>query len=95
MIPRQQHLFEEHAKAKAKAAGDDEAMFMYKNFYTALEYRLPPTAGWGMGTHHIPVFLTDSIYFKEVRLFPTMNPEDKENAATADTLESTTHGTSV
>ena len=46
MIPRQQHLFEEHAKAKAKAAGDDEAMFMYKNFYTALEYRLPPTAGW-------------------------------------------------
>ena len=90
---RQWQLFKE--QAKAKATGDDEVMFRDEYFCTTLEYRLPPTAGWGMGTHHIPVFLTDSIYFKEVRLFPTMNPEDKENAATADTLESTTHGTSV
>ncbi|XP_003829594.4 lysine--tRNA ligase isoform X3 [Pan paniscus] len=91
---RQRQLFEE--QAKAKAAGDDEAMFIDENFCTALEYGLPPTAGWGMGIDRVAMFLTDSNNIKEVLLFPAMKPEDKkENVATTDTLESTTVGTSV
>ncbi|XP_037671861.1 lysine--tRNA ligase isoform X2 [Choloepus didactylus] len=91
---RQRQLFEE--QAKAKAAGDDEAMYIDENFCTALEYGLPPTAGWGMGIDRVTMFLTDSNNIKEVLLFPAMKPEDKkENVATTDTLESTTVGTSV
>lgn len=73
---RQRELFED--QAKAKAAGDDEAMFIDDNFCTALEYGLPPTAGWGMGIDRLTMFLTDSNNIKEVLLFPAMKPEDNK-----------------
>ena len=40
-------------QAKDKAAGDDEAQLIDENFCTALDYGLPPTAGWGMGIDRI------------------------------------------
>ena len=43
---------------------------------TALEYGLPPTAGWGMGIDRITMLLTDSCTIKEVLLFPAMKPKD-------------------
>ncbi|XP_077687108.1 lysine--tRNA ligase isoform X2 [Eretmochelys imbricata] len=75
--PFQQRQFFED-QAKAKAAGDDEAMFIDDNFCTALEYGLPPTAGWGMGIDRLTMFLTDSNNIKEVLLFPAMKPEDNK-----------------
>ncbi|CAI9744194.1 lysine--tRNA ligase isoform X2 [Octopus vulgaris] len=63
-------------QAQDKAAGDDEAMYVDENFCTALEYGLPPTAGWGMGIDRVTMFLTDSNNIKEVLLFPAMKPED-------------------
>jgi len=51
-----------------KAAGDDESMFYDEGFCTALEYGLPPTAGWGLGVDRLTMFLTDSNNIK-VRTF--------------------------
>ncbi|KAK2102302.1 Lysine--tRNA ligase [Saguinus oedipus] len=91
---RQRQLFEE--QAKAKAAGDDEAMFIDENFCTALKYGLPPTTGWGMAIDRVAMFLTDSNNIKELLLFPAMKPEDKkENVAATDKRESTAVSTSV
>ncbi|XP_069491564.1 lysine--tRNA ligase isoform X1 [Ambystoma mexicanum] len=87
---RQREMFEE--QAKAKAAGDDEAMFIDENFCTALEYGLPPTAGWGMGLDRLTMFLTDSNNIKEVLLFPAMKPEDNKKEAVPETVP---EGTSV
>ncbi|CAJ0564216.1 unnamed protein product, partial [Mesorhabditis spiculigera] len=71
---RQRACFEQ--QAKDKDAGDDEAQMVDENFCTALEYGLPPTAGWGMGIDRLSMFLTDSHNIKEVLFFPAMRPED-------------------
>lgn len=55
---------------QAKAEGDDEAMFIDETFCTALEYGLPPTAGWGMGIDRLAMFLTDSNNIKVIILWP-------------------------
>lgn len=72
----QRERFQE--QAKDKAAGDDEAQLIDENFCTALEYGLPPTAGWGMGIDRLAMFLTDSNNIKEVLFFPAMKPEDQK-----------------
>eukprot|EP00826_Nyctotherus_ovalis_P045668 TRINITY_DN5077_c0_g1_i1.p1 TRINITY_DN5077_c0_g1~~TRINITY_DN5077_c0_g1_i1.p1 ORF type:complete len:481 (+),score=192.09 TRINITY_DN5077_c0_g1_i1:575-2017(+) len=59
---------------KAKEAGDEEAQQIDENFITALQYGLPPTAGWGMGIDRLTMLLTDTINIQEVILFPTMKP---------------------
>ena len=64
-------------QAKDKDAGDDEAQLIDENFCTALEYGLPPTAGWGLGIDRLTMFLTDANTIKEVLLFPAMKPEEK------------------
>uniref|UniRef100_H2Z669 Lysine--tRNA ligase n=1 Tax=Ciona savignyi TaxID=51511 RepID=H2Z669_CIOSA len=69
----QRERFEQ--QALDKAAGDDEAQMVDENFCTALEYGLPPTAGWGMGIDRLTMFLTDSNNIKEVLLFPAMKPD--------------------
>ncbi|XP_019742519.1 lysine--tRNA ligase isoform X1 [Hippocampus comes] len=79
---KQRELFEQQAKAKAE--GDDEAMFIDETFCTALEYGLPPTAGWGMGIDRLTMFLTDSNNIKEVLLFPAMKPDDNKTGVPAE-----------
>lgn len=59
-------------QAKDKAAGDDEAQAIDEDFITALEYGLPPTAGWGMGLDRVAMFLTDSNNIKVIKIIKTM-----------------------
>jgi len=63
-------------QAQAKDDGDDEAQCVDEEFVRALEYGLPPTAGWGMGIDRLTMLLTDSVNIKEVLLFPAMKPNE-------------------
>lgn len=69
---KQRDTFEQ--QAKDKAAGDDEAQLIDETFLNALEYGLPPTAGWGMGIDRLTMLLTDTNNIKDVCFFPAMRP---------------------
>ena len=69
-------------QAEAAADGDEEAQGVDTGFVQALEYGLPPTAGWGMGIDRMTMLLSDTNNIKEVILFPAMKPnEDRTQAA--------------
>jgi lysyl-tRNA synthetase class 2 len=65
-------------QVKQKNAGDDEAQFFDEDYCVALEYGLPPTAGWGLGIDRLTMMLTNNYNIKEVILFPAMKPEDEK-----------------
>jgi len=69
----QRARFEE--QAKAKEAGDEEAMSVDDDYIRALEYGLPPTGGMGLGIDRVVQLLTGTTTIKDVILFPTLRPE--------------------
>ena len=52
-------------------------MCVDEDYVRALEYGLPPTAGWGMGIDRLTMLLTDTNNIKEVLLFPAMKPDQQ------------------
>ncbi len=55
--------------------GQQEHESFDADYIRALEYGMPPTAGWGMGIDRLLTILTDQKSIKDVILFPTLRPE--------------------
>jgi len=62
---------------KLAKKGDEEAERLDEDYIRALEYGMPPTAGWGMGIDRFVAFITGQHTLKEVILFPTLRPEER------------------
>lgn len=62
------------AQERLRAKGDQEAQRLDEDFIQALEYGMPPAAGWGLGLDRFVALLTNSHSLREVILFPLMKP---------------------
>jgi len=71
----QKKRFQEQEKILKE--GFEEGMKMDNDFIEALEYGMPPAAGFGMGIDRLIALLTDSHALREVILFPTMRPKSQ------------------
>ncbi|MFA6296170.1 MAG: lysine--tRNA ligase [Patescibacteria group bacterium] len=69
----QRQRFEQQAKLRKE--GDTEAQMMDEDFVEALEYGMPPTAGFGVGIDRLLAILTNSENIRDVIFFPLMRPE--------------------
>ena len=69
----QKKRFEEQEKARRK--GSKEAQRYDAEFVTALEYGMPPAAGFGLGIDRLIMLLSGAKSLREVIAFPTMKPK--------------------
>ena len=67
--------FEE--QLKEKDLGNEEANDIDMDFIEALEYGMPPAGGIGYGMDRLMMLFTESDSIRDVILFPTMKPLDK------------------
>jgi len=61
-----------------RKGGDEEAQVKNESFVEALEHGMPPTTGWGLGMERLVMLLTNTKNIREVIIFPTLKPKNKE-----------------
>lgn len=66
-------------QAELDAGIDDEAHPMDMDFVNALEVGLPPTGGLGIGIDRVIMLITNASTIRDIILFPTMKPLEKED----------------
>jgi len=71
----QEERFQDQLRLSEK--GDDEAMFIDRDFLRALQYGMPPTSGIGIGIDRLVMLMTGQTQIQEVLFFPQMRPEKK------------------
>lgn len=64
------------AQLKLREAGDPEAHMYDDDFVNALEYGMPPTAGFGVGIDRLFMVVMNQPSIRDVVFFPTMKPKD-------------------
>lgn len=69
----QRQRWEEEMERGKKGA--EEYHILDEDYIRALEYGMPPTAGWGIGIDRFTAIITDSKSIKDTILFPTLRPE--------------------
>ena len=67
------------AQLKEKELGNDEANDIDMDFVESLEYGMPPAGGIGYGIDRLVMLFTEQESIRDVILFPTMKPLNKEN----------------
>jgi lysyl-tRNA synthetase class 2 len=65
-------------QASKLRAGFEQAHPMDEDFVNAIEIGMPPTGGLGFGIDRMAICLTGAETIRDVILFPTMKPEEKE-----------------
>ncbi|MEX1997522.1 MAG: lysine--tRNA ligase [Candidatus Andersenbacteria bacterium] len=69
----QRQRFEEQAAARGQ--GDEEAHRIDEEYLRALEYGMPPAAGWGLGVDRLIALLTNAPTVRDTIAFPLLRPE--------------------
>ena len=60
---------------KLRKEGDKEAQMTDDSFIEALEYGMPPTAGFGVGIDRLFMILADQENIRDTVFFPMMRPK--------------------
>ncbi|MBI3256070.1 MAG: lysine--tRNA ligase, partial [Candidatus Andersenbacteria bacterium] len=59
-----------------RESGDEEAHAIDESYLRAMEYGMPPVAGFGLGVDRLTMLLTDSPHLRDTILFPLLKPEN-------------------
>jgi len=70
----QRARFEE--QQRLREAGDREAQMLDEDYLEALEYGMPPTAGFGVGIERWFMYLTNRPSIRDVVAFPLVRPQE-------------------